>query len=48
MLINFSKTEVRIHDGGEYSCELETDDDGILTVVHTVEILGENFSHTYT
>ncbi len=40
---------MNIHDGGEYSCEVETDDAEPTAVVHTVEILGkawimENFS----
>ncbi len=31
---------MNIHDGGEYSCEVETDDAEPTAVVHTVEILG--------
>ena len=34
-------SEMNIHDGGEYSCEVETDDAEPTAVVHTVEILGE-------
>jgi hypothetical protein len=33
---------INIHDGAEYSCEIETDASEPLTVVHTVEILGEH------
>ena len=32
---------LNIHDGGEYSCEVETDDAEPTAVVHTVEILGK-------
>lgn len=32
---------MNIHDGGEYSCEVETDDVEPTAVVHTVEILGK-------
>ncbi len=32
---------MNIHDGGEYSCEVETDDAEPTAVVHTVEILGK-------
>jgi len=35
-------TGMNIHDGGEYSCEVETDDLDPTAVVHTVEILGKN------
>lgn len=34
-------TGMNVHDGGEYSCEVENDHtDQPLSVVHTVEILG--------
>jgi hypothetical protein len=33
--------DLNIHDGGEYSCEVETDDADPTAVVHTVEILGK-------
>ncbi len=32
---------LNIHDGGEYSCEIETDRDQPVAMVHTVEILGQ-------
>ena len=35
-------TGVGVHDGGLYRCEVEQDTDQPLTVVFTVEILGEN------
>ena len=38
--------DLNIHDGGEYSCEVETDDAEPTAVVHTVEILG-NDVHVY-
>ena len=34
-------TDVGVHDGGLYRCEVEQDTDQPLTVVFTVEILGE-------
>ena len=34
--------DLNIHDGGEYSCEVETDEAEPTAVVHTVEILGES------
>ena len=43
---NFNKLVIEnlnIHDGGEYSCEIETDDPEPTAVVHTVEILGNLF-----
>jgi hypothetical protein len=33
--------DLNVHDGGEYSCEVETDDAEPTAVVHTVEILGK-------
>ena len=38
-------TEVGVHDGGLYRCEVEQDTDQPLAVLHTVEILGENSPH---
>ena len=32
---------MNIHDGGEYSCEIEADLEEPISVVHTVEILGK-------
>ncbi len=32
---------MNIHDGGEYSCEIEADEAEPISVVHTVEILGK-------
>ena len=37
-------TGVGVHDGGLYRCEVEQDTDQPLAVLHTVEILGENYS----
>ena len=36
-------TGVGVHDGGLYRCEVEQDTDQPLAVLHTVEILGENY-----
>ena len=35
---------MNIHDGGEYSCEIEADQPEPISVVHTVEILGKQCS----
>jgi hypothetical protein len=34
-------TDTGVHDGGRYSCEIETDSAEPLAVVHIVEILGK-------
>jgi hypothetical protein len=34
-------TDAGVHDGGRYSCEIETDSAEPLAVVHIVEILGK-------
>lgn len=33
---------MNIHDGGQYSCEIEADATDPITIVHTVEIMGKN------
>ncbi len=38
---NGSGTDTGVHDGGRYSCEIETDSAEPLAVVHIVEILGK-------
>ena len=38
---------MNIHDGGEYSCEIEADQPEPISVVHTVEILGKKYSYCY-
>ena len=38
---------MNIHDGGEYSCEIEADLPEPISVVHTVEILGKEFHMEY-
>jgi hypothetical protein len=40
-------TDTGVHDGGRYSCEIETDSAEPLAVVHIVEILGK-FKYTIT
>ena len=34
-------SDMNIHDGGEYSCEIEADLPEPISMVHTVEILGK-------
>ena len=40
-------SDMNIHDGGEYSCEIEADQPEPISVVHTVEILGKKDSDCY-
>ena len=37
---NLEISGIGVHDGGRYSCEVETDSAEPLAVVHIVEILG--------
>jgi len=35
-------SDIGVEDSGEYICEVETDDDEPIAIVHSVEILGES------
>jgi len=34
-------SDISVEDSGEYICEVETDEDEPIAIVHSVEILGE-------